>query len=103
PEGVAMTRDETRAVQVAILDTVDAFCRERGLTYYFWAGTLLGAVRHGGYVPWDDDIDLAMPRPEYEAFCREFAAADTGALRLLHRSTHPRYAYPFARVSDVRT
>lgn len=103
PGEAPLTRDETRAVQVAILAQVDAFCHERGIAYYLWAGTLLGAVRHGGYIPWDDDIDIAMPRPGYERFCREFSAADTGPYQLFSRDSHPAYAYPFARVSDVRT
>lgn len=100
---VALTQDETRAVQLGILDHVDAFCQARGLTYYLWAGTLLGAVRHGGYIPWDDDIDIAMPRATYEVFCVEFATTPTGPFRLFCHDTHPTYAYPFARVSDVRT
>ena len=49
-----------------ILLAVDDCCKAHGLRYYIWAGTQLGAVRHKGFIPWDDDIDIAMPRPDYE-------------------------------------
>ena len=51
-----------------ILMAVDKTCRENQLRYYIWAGTMIGAVRHKGFIPWDDDIDIAMPRPDYERF-----------------------------------
>lgn len=51
-----------------ILLAVDQFCRENSLTYYLGEGTLLGAMRHGGYIPWDDDVDLLMPREDYDKF-----------------------------------
>lgn len=63
---------ELRAIQLEILDCVHAFCRSRGIRYSLCGGTLLGAVRHSGYIPWDDDIDLMMPRSDYERFKAEF-------------------------------
>ncbi len=53
---------------VKILDDFDAFCREHNLIYFLAEGTLLGAVRHKGFIPWDDDIDVSMPREDYEKF-----------------------------------
>jgi len=103
PVLVPMDADDTRAVQVDILCYIDDFCARANLRYFLWAGTLLGSVRHGGFIPWDDDIDLAMPRPDYEEFIRRFAVTDTGYYRLFSRDTHETYGYPFARVADDRT
>ena len=54
------------AVEMTLLERFDAVCRQHGLTYFAGGGTLLGAVRHGGFIPWDDDVDLFMPRRDYE-------------------------------------
>ena len=66
------TRELTlREIQQAALDIMiafDAFCRAHNLTYSLVGGTLLGAVRHKGFIPWDDDVDVGMPRPDYEKF-----------------------------------
>lgn len=99
----SMTDQEVRVVQLEILKAVDAFCAARHLRWFLWAGTLIGAVRHHGFIPWDDDIDLTMPRGDYERFCREFSSSDTSPLRLFTDSTHQTYGYPFARVADTRT
>ena len=55
-------------VQLEMLIEVDRICKKCGIKYNIIAGTLLGAVRHGGYIPWDDDADVALLRPEYEKF-----------------------------------
>lgn len=64
--------DELRVVQLDILQNVHNFCVAHDIKYSLAYGTLLGAVRHGGYIPWDDDIDIAMLRPDYERFMQEY-------------------------------
>jgi lipopolysaccharide cholinephosphotransferase len=55
---------------LAMLELIDSLCQKHGLDYWLDAGTLLGAVRHQGFIPWDDDMDIAMPRASYEEFLR---------------------------------
>ncbi len=60
--------EELKKIQIELLDAFDAICRKENLRYSLGGGTLLGAVRHQGYIPWDDDIDVMMPRPDYDKF-----------------------------------
>lgn len=71
-----------RTIQLEILDEVHAFCQSNGIRYSLTYGTLLGAVRHKGYIPWDDDIDLMMPRPDYERFLRDYSSVDNEVIVL---------------------
>lgn len=63
-----ITSEELRVIQMDILSAVDAFCTENNIKYSISSGTLLGAVRHKGFIPWDDDIDVLMPRTDYNKF-----------------------------------
>jgi len=95
---------ELRARQLDILDSVAEHCERHGLRWYLYAGTLLGAVRHRGYIPWDDDIDLWLPRPDYERFCRTYGdhtAERSFSVRCLESSEQ--YVLPFAKVCDDHT
>ena len=67
-----ISEQELRKIQIEILDEVDNFCRNHAINYWIDCGTLLGAVRHKGYIPWDDDIDVGMLRDDYNRFAKEF-------------------------------
>ncbi|MBQ0110447.1 MAG: LicD family protein [Oscillospiraceae bacterium] len=60
-----MTAEELQQNEIDTLTAFHEFCEKNGLRYYLAGGTLIGAIRHKGFIPWDDDIDLAMPRPDY--------------------------------------
>lgn len=62
-----------KKIQLDILEDVAKFCKNNNIKYTLYFGSLLGAVRHGGYIPWDDDIDIAMPRVYYQRFIRDFS------------------------------
>lgn len=97
----ALSIGDMQQRQLAILDAIDLFCNEHNLTYILIGGALLGAVREGKMIPWDDDIDIFMPRKDYRQFLRLFE--DDDSFRLLDSSRVREYYYPFAKVCDAHT
>lgn len=89
-EGVDLTEEQLAQLQrllLEILQDMDSFCREYHICYYLGGGSALGAVRHKGFIPWDDDADVNMPRADYERFIEEFPRA-MGEKYWLHTPEH---------------
>lgn len=92
-----------RKHQMRILDIlceVDKICRRHNLKYWLCSGTLLGAVRHGGFIPWDDDIDIEMPMGDYKEFLKIASEELSPNFVLQTDETDSGYFYTFAKVRD---
>lgn len=94
--------EQMKSIQVGILDKVAEFCDKNHLRYYLSSGTLIGAIRHKGFIPWDDDVDLYMLRDDYEKFIRVFNGFDDN-FRVLSLLNVSKYPYSAAKVEDCRT
>jgi lipopolysaccharide cholinephosphotransferase len=103
PASSVLSIAELRGVQLELLTAFDRLCRRHLLTYYLAYGTLLGAVRHGGYIPWDDDIDVMMPREDYDRLHEVFEAAAPAHLTLGSPGTRTDWPFPYAKVGHDRT
>jgi len=97
---------ELRKIQMDILSYVDNICRNHGIHYSLSGGSLIGAVRHKGYIPWDDDIDIMLTRKEYDRLVaiidRDSHIAKTPYKVLTHDIISD-FKYPYAKVVDNRT
>lgn len=94
--------NELKKLQLDILIKIRNFCDSHGISYYLAYGTLLGAVRHKGYIPWDDDIDIMMPRNDYNRFLQEFNGQYKDLVVHAPELDLSYYA-PYANVMDNRT
>ncbi|MBR5413413.1 MAG: LicD family protein [Fibrobacter sp.] len=93
---------EMKQIQIDILKDIHQFCEKNNLHYTLIFGSLLGAIRHKGYIPWDDDIDIAMMRPDYEKFVASYSGKG-GIYHVYDYRNNPDYHHPYAKVADTRT
>ena len=96
-----LSLDQVKQIELDILKYVDAVCKEYNLRYFLSFGTLIGAIRHKGFIPWDDDIDISMPREDYERFV-EITKNANGKFVTLYPGKEG-YPYPFVKVVDKST
>lgn len=99
-----LTIEQTQAIATDILSIVADICEAQSLRYYLMYGTLIGAVRHKGCIPWDDDIDIMMPRPDHEKLLEYLYAhgRDYPHLRVFNHDVCKEYPYMITRISDDR-
>ena len=90
-------------VMLEILSAVHRICEENRITYFLDSGTLLGAVRHRGFIPWDDDVDIVMPRVDYEKFLKVAPASLPADLFLQNPETDPGFRMPFTKIRKHST
>ncbi len=95
-----LTLEERKEYGMRVLDEIARVCSEMGIRFYLAYGTLLGAIRHKGYIPWDDDIDIWMFRSDYERFIREFNDRASSGFRL---ESYLSDGYPYLMVKVMST
>lgn len=93
--------EEIKKYELDILKYINDFCKKNNIEYFLAYGTLIGAIRHRGFIPWDDDIDIVIKRKDYERFRKLFT--DTENYKILDIENNEDYYYPFVKIVDTRT
>lgn len=94
-----MSLRELQLFSLEILKDVHQFCLEHNIQYSVSDGTMIGAIRHKGFIPWDDDIDIVMRRPDFEIFCKTYKSTN---YKLKYREQDKDCYVPYARVYDTQ-
>lgn len=97
-----MTLAQIREAELGILNYIDSICKANNYSYFLAYGTLLGAVRHQGFIPWDDDIDILVPRKEYTQFINTISD-EGGRYKVISAYSNLDYKLPFIKVVDSDT
>ena len=95
--------EEFKQIQVDILLAIDKFCKEHNIKYSLACGTLLGAIRHKGFIPWDDDIDIYLLREDYNKLVAAFPSLLDEKYSLNSLERNPLWNRPYAKAFDTRT
>lgn len=96
-----LTLRELKDIELEILMDFKSFCEANQIKYYLGYGTLLGAIRYKGFIPWDDDVDVLVPRQDYNRIMEIYKDHDN--LKLFSIERNARYGYPFAKLCDITT
>lgn len=98
--------DDNRELKKKLVDMLSwfhAFCEDHELRYYILGGTMLGAARHHGFIPWDDDIDVGMPRSDYEKLAVLMKNTDLHYVLEMPKASQADFFYPYAKLYDTQT
>lgn len=90
-------------IELSILNEFSKICQKHNLTYFLVGGSCLGMIRHKGFIPWDDDIDLGMPRKDYQKFCEIAKAELPDDLVLQNFDTEPQCGLVFGKIRKKGT
>lgn len=90
-------------VQLEILGIIDQVCKENHISYSLYAGTLLGAIRHHGFIPWDDDLDICMDRTEYNRFLEAWSCSHPDGYLLQNKDNTPSFTQSFSKIRKEHT
>lgn len=99
PDGSVLRRQQMRMLDILL--HVDKVCKEHAIKYWLSSGTLLGAVRHGGFIPWDDDLDIEMLREDFLRFKRVFKDSEDFVMQTPENDLH--YIMPYVKVRDTHS
>lgn len=95
--------DELKKIQIDIILHINEFCQKHNIRYFICGGTLIGAIRHQGFIPWDDDIDIMMLREDYERFIHIYSSEDKSKYKLHSHKLNKQYPYPYVKIDDSET
>ena len=98
-----LNEEEIKEVELGVMDYIHNLCQKENINYSLAYGTLLGAVRHKGYIPWDDDVDISLKRDEYDKLYQAVLRDNDPIYKVVSWENDSRYPYPFYRVYDART
>ena len=98
-----LSEEEIKDVELGVMDYIHNLCQKENINYSLAYGTLLGAVRHKGYIPWDDDVDISLKRDEYDKLYQAVLRDNDPIYKVASWENDARYPYPFYRVYDART
>ena len=101
PDGSLLRRQQMRMLEILL--EVDKICKKHNIRYWLSSGTLIGAMRHDGFIPWDDDLDIEMMRSDYLRLMKVLPAELPEWLALQNDETDPNYFYFYAKVRDRRS
>ena len=95
--------DKMKELQVNMLEYINEICKKYEIQYFLLGGSLIGAIRHNGFIPWDDDIDIGLTIENYNKLCDVLKKNNNGRYKLVNHEIQKDYYYPFAKLIDTKT